>query len=177
VSSAKPVIVGIFGVAALTGAAIYYLQVYAYYYEVTPDPGRDVMLVAKATGASEPIAYSDFRAIDADSSPIRYRACFSTPETPSTLAPTHVVLAGAQPRIAPGWFGCFDAGALSAALEGGTATAFLGTRNIAYGIDRIVAITDDGRGYVWHEVNECGRKSYDGTVDTEDCPPPTANGE
>ncbi len=176
-SSPKPVIIGIFGTAALMGAAIYYLQVYAYYYEVAPDPGRDVMLVAQATDTPEPIAYSDFRAIDADSSPLRYRACFSTPETAATLAPTRVAIADAQVRIAPGWFDCFDAGALSAALEDGSATAFLGTHNITRGIDRIVAITEGGRGYVWHEVNACGEKSYDGTVDIEDCPPPPVNGE
>ncbi|HBR38682.1 MAG TPA: histidine kinase, partial [Sulfitobacter pontiacus] len=36
--------------------------------------------------------------------------------------------------------------------------------------DRIVAITSDGRGYVWHELNDCGDKAYDGTVVGEACP-------
>ena len=58
-----------------------------------------------------------------------------------------------------------------AALKSGKATAFLGQKNIHYGVDRIVAITQDGRGYAWQELNNCGEKAYDGTVVGEDCPP------
>ena len=56
-------------------------------------------------------------------------------------------------------------------LAAGTALTFMGQKNIHYGVDRIVAITADGRGYVWHDLNDCGEKSYDGTVVGEDCPP------
>ena len=48
-------------------------------------------------------------------------------------------------------------------------------KNVHYGVDRIVAITDDGRGFVWHELNDCGEKAYDGTVVGEECPPAPAN--
>ena len=60
-------------------------------------------------------------------------------------------------------------------IEDGRADVFLSDRNIEFGIDRVVAITEDGFGYVWHEVNECGDKSYDGTPLGENCPEPPAN--
>ena len=59
-------------------------------------------------------------------------------------------------------------------MEAGTALTFLSQKNIHYGVDRVVAITSDGRGYAWHELNDCGEKAYDGTVVGEECPPPPA---
>ena len=76
-----------------------------------------------------------------------------------------------DPRNAPGWFDCFDAPAIARDLADGNATAFIGVKNIHFGVDRIVAITQDGRGYAWHELNNCGHKAYDGTVVGEECPP------
>ena len=76
----------------------------------------------------------------------------------------------ATPRNAPGWFDCFDAEGIAAQLEAGTALAFLGGKNVHFGVDRIVAITEDGRGYVWHDLNDCGEKAYDGTIVGEECP-------
>jgi len=154
----------------LAGAAVYYLQVYAFYEDVPVNGIDDVVLVSQADAAARPIEYENFQAIDASSSPIRYRACFTTGLRLEALSETYVAIEDAAPRIAPGWFDCFDAAALGAELEAGTAQVFLGVKNIAYGVDRIVAITQDGRGYVWHELNECGEKSYDGTVIGEDCP-------
>lgn len=157
--------------ALVAGGAMYYLQVYAYYDEVTANPGRDVLLTPLEGGEAQPIAYSGFEAIDADSSPIRYRACFATDLTPDALAQLFTLADKADPRTAPGWFGCFDAEAIGAALAEGRARAFLSQKNVEYGVDRVVAITDDGRGYVWHELNDCGEKAYDGTVVGEECPP------
>ena len=156
--------------AAGAGAAIYYLQVYAYYEEVTLRPGLDVVLLPQTGEDSVAIVYDDFQAIDASSSPIRYRACFTTEVTRDELTQTFTVLQEQKPRIAPGWFDCFDAQALGAELEAGTATAFMSIKNISYGVDRIVAVTDQGNGYVWHELNNCGKKAYDGTVVGETCP-------
>lgn len=157
--------------ALAAGAALYYLQVYGYYDTVETDPGRDVQLVALATDAPEPIPYDGFQAIDADSSPIRYRACFTTTANPETLASSYAAVANATPRNAPFWFDCFDAEAIAEQIAAGTVQVFLGAKNVHYGVDRIVAITDDGRGYVWHELNNCGSKAYDGTVVGEECPP------
>ena len=151
----------------IAGAALYYLQVYGFYEEVEV---ADVQLVSVVTDAPEPIPFDNFQAIDADSSPIRYRACFTTDLSLALLTETYVGLEDATPRNAPGWFDCFDAAAIAAELDAGTALPFLGEKNVDFGVDRIVAITEDGRGYVWHELNDCGEKAYDGTIVGEECP-------
>ncbi|MDU9004877.1 DUF6446 family protein [Sedimentitalea todarodis] len=157
--------------ALAAGAALYYLQVFGYYDAVEPDPGRDVLLVSRASVTPEPISYDGFQAIDAESSPIRYRACFTTTAGPETLALSYESVADATPRNAPFWFDCFDAEAIAEQIRAGTAQVFLGSKNVHYGVDRLVAITADGRGYIWHELNNCGAKAYDGTVVGEECPP------
>lgn len=156
--------------AILAGGAMYYLQVYAFYDEVTPT-GDDVQLVSLVSGEPETILFENFQAIDGSSSPIRYRACFTTQMSHSLLSETYAAVENAEPRNAPGWFDCFDAEMIGAELEAGTALAFLSAKNFAYGVDRVVAITEDGRGYVWHELNDCGAKAYDGSPTGEACPP------
>ena len=163
------VILIVCGLAA--GAGMYYLQVYGFYQTVEARPGEDVALLPLGGDAPVAIAYADFEAIDADSSPIRYRACFTTPETLEDLAALYEPSDARDPRNAPGWFDCFDAAAVGRALKNGSARAFVGAKNIDFGVDRIVAITNDGRGYVWHELNNCGEKAYDGTIVGEECPP------
>lgn len=156
----------------IAGVGLYYLQVYGFYREVPASQAPDVQLVALATDLPEPVPYDNFSAIDADSSPIRFRACFTTSLSLSALTETYrLVDEEVTPRNAPRWFDCFDAFEIAAALESDAALAFLGQKNIAYGVDRIVVITDDGKGFIWHELNECGTKAYDGTVVGEACPP------
>ncbi len=157
--------------AALAGGGMYYLQVYGFYYDVQATPGKDVLVLAE--GAEEPsaISYSKFQAIDADSSPIRFRACFETDLTLDELQGTYSVAEDVTPLTAPGWFDCYDAVSLADALKSGQAQAFLGQKNIHYGVDRIVAVTQDGKGFIWHALNNCGEKAYDGTVVGEECPP------
>lgn len=158
--------------AVVAGVALYYLQVYAYYEEVVPTGEGDVRMTAIASGEPEGIAYDGFEGIDADSSPIRYRACFTT-ETPlAELSETYEAYERAVPLEAPGWFDCFDADEVGKALEEGRARAFMGEENIEYGIDRIVAVAEDGRGWVWHQINRCGEVVFDGQPAPEDCPTP-----
>lgn len=153
--------------ALIAGAVLYYLQIYGFYDEVTE---ADVQLVSVVSNAPEPISFDNFQAIDADSSPIRYRACFTTDLSLALLTETFVGLNDATPRNAPNWFDCFDADSIAAELNAGTMLAFIGQKNIEFGVDRIVAIAEDGRGYVWHELNDCGEKAYDGTIVGEECP-------
>ena len=155
----------------IAGAALYYLQVYGFYTEVPASAEPDVQLVSVVSDEPEPILYEEFQAIDAESSPIRFRACFRTDMSIPLLSETYVGTDSVAPRNAPHWFDCFDAEAIAAEIDAGTALTFLGQKNIHYGVDRIVAITEDGRGYIWHELNDCGEKAYDGTVVGEECPP------
>ncbi|AHB86020.1 histidine kinase [Ruegeria pomeroyi] len=160
---------------AAAGAAMYYFQVYGFYYEVAARPGQDVALMPLGGDAPRPIAYDGFQAIDADSSPIRYRACFTTDLSLDALSAAYEPVEAPEPLTAPTWFGCYDAAAIDAALKAGTARAYLGAKNIHYGVDRIVTVTEEGRGYVWHVLNNCGKKAYDGTVVGEECPPRPEN--
>lgn len=157
------------GLAA--GIAMYYLQVYAYYEPVVATGTDDVMLTTIVSEAPEPILYEDFEAIDATSSPIRYRACFTTTMSHPLLTETYVSYDQAEPLVAPDWFDCFDAVEIGKALENGEALAFLGTENIEYGIDRVVAILPDGRGFAWHQINKCGEVVFDGLPVPANCPP------
>ena len=167
-------VVGIFILLSslCAGAALYYLQVYGFYRQVAH---AEVMLTLASGGQAEPLAFTDFQAIDADSSPIRYRACFRTPETLADLQGKYQPYEKAVPRNAPPWFDCFDAAAIAQALKAGEALSFLGQKNIGIGVDRVVAITQDGHGYVWHQLNECGQKAYDGTIVGEECPKQDTN--
>jgi len=159
-------------VAAVGGAGMYYLQVYGFYSEVQAAGVDDVQLTTLASGVPEGIPHDDFQAIDAESSPLRYRACFTTDLSQALLTETYELYDAAIPTVAPGWFDCFDAGEVGAALEEETAIAFLGVANVIYGFDRVVAITEDGQGYVWHQLNICGEKSFDGDPLPPECPPP-----
>ncbi|MEM9434998.1 MAG: DUF6446 family protein [Pseudomonadota bacterium] len=156
--------------AALGGGVLYYLQVFYYYQEVAED-ALEIELTSVSLGEPEAVLADDIRAIDADSSPIRFRACFTTPMDLAMLTETYVLHDEAIPLTAPGWFDCFDAEAIADGLADGSALAFTGQSNIAYGVDRVVAIFDDGRAYAWNQLNNCGQKAYDGSPIGPDCPP------
>lgn len=156
----------ILATALLAGGAMYWLQVYAFYREVPPD--ELALEVTLADGSRVPIEARQMRAITADSSPIRFRACFETDGLPADAAPAP----DAVPLNAPGWFGCFDAAQIGADLAAGRATAFIGHENIRYGIDRVIAVYPDGRGYAWQQINACGEQVFDGNPPPPGCPPP-----
>lgn len=161
---------GLMGIALVAGAAMYYLQVYHFY---TPVAAETVEIeLTLLDGTPEPIRAEAIQAIDANSSPIRFRACFATPEGMGSLTETYVVYQDPAPNVAPGWFDCFDAAALGEALEEGAAIAFLGVENVVYGIDRVVAIDFEGRGWAWHQINPCGRAAFDGDPVPQGCPLP-----
>ena len=157
--------------AAFAGVAMYYLQVYAFYEEVAATGTDDVQLVSFVSNEPEPIVYENFQAIDADSSPIRYRACFTTSFSHAMLTETYVGLDDVVPRNAPGWFDCFQAGQIGDDLTSGVAVAFMGIENVQYGIDRVIAVYPDGRAFAWHQINECGEVVFDGNRAPEHCPP------
>ena len=73
--------------------------------------------------------------------------------TQAMLTETYKIYEGAVPNVAPGWFDCFDAEAIGAALEKGEAIAFLSEANIHPGVDRVVAVFPDGRAFAWHQLN------------------------
>ena len=160
----------------IAGGAMYYLQVYAYYSTVVPNGSTDVVLKPLDGSVAQAIAYIDYKAIDSNSSPIRYRACFTAENTADELKALYVTIKDAEPLVAPGWFDCFDAKEIGAAIESQSATSFLSIENVSYGIDRIVSVLDDGRGYAWNKINRCGKIAFAGKTLPPDCPtPPESN--
>jgi len=149
--SGRWVVLGILVVTAVFAAVQWYYKTQAYY-EVVGNAGAALTLAHELEGAA-PLDFDRFEAIDADTSPLRFRACFQLTEAAQTL------LDGAEPHpdptplIAPRWFDCFDAAAIGAALEAGEAQAFLAQSEIHRGADRIIAVFPDGRGYAWHQLN------------------------
>ncbi|NEX45540.1 DUF6446 family protein [Pseudotabrizicola algicola] len=143
--------------AAVAGVAIWYLQVHAFYEPVTFTPGQEITLTTIESGQPEPILAEDITGIDADSSPLRFRACFTTPLTQAMLSETYVSYQGAEPLVAPGWFDCFDAVEIGTALERGEALAFLSQAEVHTDVDRVVAVFPDGRAFAWHQLNPAAK--------------------
>lgn len=132
--------------AILFGALVYYTQVYAYYTRLDPQP----MALVRADGGTFPLRVADWQGIDAASSPLRFRACFRTALPQDTGFQPYP---GAEPLVAPGWFSCFDAGAIEAGLAAGQARAYLGQRDIHPDVDRVIVVFDDGRAFAWQQLN------------------------
>ncbi len=162
--SGRVVVLVLVALAAVAGAAMYWLQVFAFYTRLAPE---DVALSVTHGGAPMALPVTDLRAIDATSSPIRFRACFQiSSEVIGDPYPEAV------PLNAPFWFDCFDADEIGEALSLDLAVAYLGEANVQYGIDRVIAIFPDGRGVAWHQINRCGEEVFDGNPPPEGCPPP-----
>ena len=141
----------IVGSAFLAGAAVWYLQ--TYYFYVLPDPaGVEIKMTSIAEGVPEAIPVDGLRVIDATSSPIRFRACFVTPLSLATLTETYRLYDQPIPLNAPGWFDCFDAGRIEEALASGAALAFLGDPDVAPGVDRVVAVFENGEAFAWQQL-------------------------
>ena len=162
------VVIALLLAALLVGGGIWYSQTRGYY---APVDGP-VTLTLAAGGDLTTLPARNVEAIVSASSPLGFRACFQHDLDISALGREIAVepRAEAAPTIAPGWFGCFDAAYVGELLTSGEAVAYTAYPNAAYGVDRIIALTGDGRGWAWHELNDCGRKAYDGTPVGAACP-------
>ena len=152
------------------GILMFYLQEYAYYDAVPADAA--VVELVTFDGTQEQIVVRDFQGIDSDTSPLRYRACFTPVNSLAMLTETYPIHDGAVPLNAPDWFECFDSQEIGAALENGTAIAFLSEFNFEYGFDRVVAVMEDGRGFAWQQLNACGEAFYNSDPLPHHCPLP-----
>ncbi len=159
---------GIIVASALAGFGIWYTQTYAYH---VPGPVQDQITLTTLLAETVQLDVTDYTAIRSESSPLGFRACFTLAEPPMGFTETYDRPADTGPTIAPGWFDCYDARQIGEDIGAREAIALMGTKNIAYGIDRIIALYPDGTGFAWHQLNNCGRKSYDGSAVGEECPP------
>ncbi len=135
--------IGFVAFAVIFGAGLYYALVYAYYEKVND--------VTEITVQGRTITVADYEGIDATSSGLKLRGCFTvTPADFEGLAQG----VNAIPLSAPKWFKCYDVGELQADLNAGRAVAYLAAENENDGIDRVVAVYPDGRAYQWRQLNE-----------------------
>ncbi|SET86615.1 DUF6446 family protein [Oceanicella actignis] len=142
----KVVAIGLIAFAAAFGAAMWWSKTRAFYEPMAP--------AAEVTAAGLTLAVEDFEGIDAPTSPLKMRACFRL--TPAAAAALDALAPAPDPRplVAPGWFECFDAGALTRDLEAGAARAVIAERDAPEGFDRIIAYRPDGRAFMWRQLNE-----------------------
>ena len=143
--------------ALVAGIGGYWLQEYAFYAPVAFQPGAEIMLTPLAAPAPVAIPVSDLQGIDATSSPLRFRACFTSQISLATLTEGYTVYDKPTPLNAPSWFTCFDAGKITEALDSGEAVAFLGQANVVPNtsdarIDRVIAVFPDGRAFAWNQL-------------------------
>jgi hypothetical protein len=125
--------------AAVFAGTLAYFQLFAYYRRET------------ATPALATLPVSEYRGIDAASSPLKLRGCFRLdPATAPSLPPAP----DATPLNAPFWFRCFDARTLTRDLAAGSATAYALARDEPPGFDVMMALYPDGRGYLWRQLNQ-----------------------
>lgn len=146
--------VGIFLILCMlvAGAGVYYMQVYGFYERVAPaDTPRSLALPAAAGGPDIELPVADYQAIDADSSPLRFRACFTTDAELAGGGRPH---AAPTPLNGPGWFDCYSAGDLTRDLQAGQARAYLVENDHRPAVDRVIAVYPDGRAYEWRQLNE-----------------------
>jgi len=147
------IVITLLGLAVAFGAALWYFQTLAYYEDV-PAEAVELRLTRVGGGETQPMMADEIVATDAGTSPLKFRACFTTSMDLAMLTETYEIYDDAEPLTAPYWFDCFDAEAIARDLAAGRAVAFMGQREIAEGADRVIAVYADGRAYAWHQLNE-----------------------
>ncbi|RMA43143.1 DUF6446 family protein [Rhodophyticola porphyridii] len=148
-TSGRWLAIAIIVTTAVFGAFLWYFQTRAYYEPVA----LSALPVTLADGTVIPLDVTDFDGIDADSSPLRFRACFTVDEAALALLAEAAPPTDPAPLIAPAWFECYNAVRIGEAIEAGEAIAVLSRHEIARGVDRIIAAYPDGRGFAWHQLN------------------------
>jgi len=140
--------------AVIAGAGIWYAQVYAYFEPVKTFDTAEIPL-RSATGEDlRNLVVRDMTSVQKTSSPLGYRACFTVKNSLAMLTETYALAEDAVPLEAPGWFDCFDADEIGTALETGEALAFQGQTEVQDGVDEVIAVLPDGRGFAWHQLND-----------------------
>jgi len=133
---------------AVFGAALWYFQLYAYYEDVT---GLETVEVQ---GVAVPV--SDYRGVDAETSPNKLRGCFTVDPAAFDAVP---LAETPEPLVAPPALDCFDAEQIARDLEAGAAVAYLAGDETpegatGYEIVRMIAVYADGRAFLWRHYRE-----------------------
>jgi hypothetical protein len=137
----KYVVTGLVAFTVLFGLVFWWFQTHAFYTETQADEAEIVI-------AGNAYTVTEWKRIDATSSPLKMRACFLIEETIEALPAM-----APEPLVAPGWFKCFNAEFIAENLARDYAKAFVAARNDPGGFDRIVAVFPGGRAYMWRQLS------------------------
>lgn len=140
--SGKIVAGGFFVFLFIFAASLYYMQNYAYYQKVEG--------LTSITVEGREITVSGYVGLDADSSSLKLRGCFTVDPADFDGVTRHE---NPVPLGTPKWFECYQAAAIGADLQSGAAVAYLVAKEEFDGIDRVVAVYSDGRAYQWRQLN------------------------
>jgi len=157
----KVIVSGMLLTAVVAGVGLWYSIEQAYYLEVTG--------VTEVTAYGDAFPVSEYQGIDADTSPLKMRACF---KVDWDYFPTDEYKDKATPLRAPRFFKCFDAGQMTDDLQSGAATAILADENHPYGFDTYITQYPDGRAFMWRQINKCGDAQFGGNDLPAGCPDP-----
>ncbi len=155
----KAIVIGLIGIALIAGAGLWYSIERAYY--------RTVSDVIEVVSYENALSVSQYAGIDADTSPLKMRACF---KVNWDYVASDTYKTEATPLRAPRFFDCFNAKEITSDLETGNATAVLLDENRPYGFNTYVAQYPDGRAFMWRQINTCGEAEFSGNDLPEGCP-------
>jgi hypothetical protein len=141
--SGKRVMIAFLGFVAIFAVGLVYFQLFAFYQRT------DAPAALALDGGAAPVR--DWTGIDADTSPLKLRACF---ETDAAALEGAEPAPDATPLTAPFWFRCFDARALTHDLAADRAAAYALSRDQPSGFDTMLAVYPDGRAFLWRQLNE-----------------------
>ena len=130
-------------ITLIFGIVFFYFQTYAYYSKVDV---KEQIIVNKIQ-----IKVEDYIGIRSDVSKLKLRGCFNIDPSAFEFFVTSIE---ASPLSAPFWFECFDYKEIQSDIDNGTLKAYLAEENEYPGIDRYVAISKNGIGYEWRQLNE-----------------------
>lgn len=148
-TSGRLIAITIIAITAAFAGGLWYAQTRAYFERLD----QADLVVTLPAGEVVALAHTGFQGIDAASSPLRFRGCFLLDEAGLALIAESQPHPDPTPLVAPDWFDCFDARALTEALATDAAMAVMSVHEIHRGIDRVIAVYPDGRGFAWHQLN------------------------
>jgi hypothetical protein len=151
-------VVAIVTTAFAAGVGLWYSQTYAYYEQ------RNDLDEVSTNGEALPV--SNYLGIDANTSPLKLRACFTVDWD---YFPSEEFKEVAEPLTAPFWFDCFDAKMIAKDIKAGNSTVILAEKNQPFGFSRFITHYPDGRAYMWRQINACGKAQFDGNDLPEGC--------
>ena len=141
--SGKITVIFLVGITLIFGVFFFYFQTFAYYSKVS---NKEKILVNK-----KQINIQDYRGIRSDVSKLKLRGCFKVDPTQFEFFDT---TDKGSPLSAPFWFDCFDYVEIQSNIDNGILKAYLAEKNEAPGIDRYIAISQNGLGFEWRQLNE-----------------------